>query len=156
MSRLDAGGALDLEEKVDLTAIAAEEATRYPDCALNGASPEVAGDGRLLRRLVRNLLDNAQAHGAAPIRIELASDADSAWLTVHDSGAGIPESEQASVFRPFHRGRDRQNVNGYGLGLALVRQIVEAHRGSVKILPRAEYGSAVRVTFPLGARNHSD
>ena len=156
MSRLDAGGTLKLDACTDLTAIAAEEATRYPDCSVSGASPQIAGDTRLLRRLVRNLLDNAHTHGATPIRIELESDGTAVCLTVHDAGAGIPDSDHASVFQPFHRGRGRQNIRGYGLGLALVRQIAEAHHGNVEILPRLEYGSAVRVRLPISASNASD
>lgn len=149
MSRLDAGGQIESGGTVDLVALAAEEAARYPECQLSGTAPAIGGDDRLLRRLIRNLLDNANVHGATPIRIVLATEPGMATLTVHDGGDGIAEAEHEAVFQPFYRGRDRQNTHGYGLGLALVRQIAEAHGGTVRVLPNAEFGSAIRVELPL-------
>ncbi len=148
MSRLDADGQVENSEPIDLVALAAEEITRYPDCSLEGSAPEINGDVRLLRRLIRNLLDNAFTHGAAPVWLRLATANDMATLTVFDAGTGIPNAQRENVFQPFSRGPDRQNTRGYGLGLALVRQIAEAHGGSALILSEAEHGSAVQVQLP--------
>jgi signal transduction histidine kinase len=152
MSRLDAGSHADLSQEVDLVALVAEECARYEGCTLSGRAPDIHGDPRLLRRLVRNLLENAHNHGAPPVeaRIEAAEGAgDTAvTLTVSDGGTGIAAADREKVFRPFYRAPGRQNVRGYGLGLPLVRQIAEAHGGSVAILPRAEARAAIRVTLP--------
>lgn len=144
MSRLDAGGQIDIGGRVDLVALAAEEAARYNECSLIGTAPEVPGDARLLRRLIRNLIDNAFTHGAPPVSIELSAADDFVVLTVNDAGSGIASNEREAVFQPFFRGRDRQNTHGYGLGLTLVRQIAEAHGGSVEAL-EGKFGSAIRV-----------
>lgn len=149
MSRLDAGSHADLSQKVDLAALVAEECARYKDCTVSGWAPEFPGDRRLLRRLVRNLLENAHNHAAPPVEAEIVCSAEAVVLTVSDGGDGISEADREKVFQPFYRAPGRQNVQGYGLGLPLVRQIAEAHGGSVTILPRREAGSSIRVALPV-------
>ena len=148
MSRLDAGVHTDLSQKVDLVALAAEECARYEDCAVSGGAPEIAGNPDLLRRMIRNLLENARKYGAPPISVafEVADRAIS--MTVSDGGAGIAEAEREKVFQPFYRAADKQNVKGYGLGLPLVRQIAEAHGGSAAVVAEEAAGSAIRITLP--------
>ena len=150
-SRLDAGSHVDLSQKVDLVALVAEECARYEDCTLSGLAPEIPGDPRLLRRLVRNLLENAHDHAAPPVGAEIVYSAEAValTLTVSDGGDGISEAGREKVFQPFYRAPGKQNVRGYGLGLPLVRQIAEAHGGSVAILPRVEARSSIRVTLPV-------
>lgn len=149
MSRLDAGSHADLSQRIDLVALAAEECARYEDCNLSGRAPEIVGDPRLLRRLIRNLLENAHTHAAPPVEVVISQSDDTVALTISDGGDGISEADQDKVFQPFFRAPNRQNVKGYGLGLALVRQIAEAHGGSAEILPRGEARSSVRVTLPV-------
>ncbi len=149
MSRLDAGSHADLSQKVDFVALAAEECARYEGCTLSGRAPEIPGDPRLLRRLVRNLLENAHNHAAPPVEAEIVYSADMVALTVSDGGDGISEADQEKVFQPFYRASGKQHLKGYGLGLPLVRQIAEAHGGSVAILPRVEARSSIRVTLPV-------
>ncbi len=149
MSRLDAGSHADLSQKIDLVALVAEECARYEDCALSGWAPEIPGDPRLLRRLVRNLLENAHHHAAPPIEAEIECSAEAVALTISDGGDGISEADWEKVFQPFYRASGKQHVQGYGLGLPLVRQIAEAHGGSVAILPRVEARSSIRVTLPV-------
>lgn len=145
MSRLDAGSYADRTESVDFVALVAEECSRFEDCTLSGSTPIFAADRRLLRRLVSNLLENAHQHGAAPVTVELRSTTDDAILTITDSGEGIKQGDQEKVFQPFFRASDRQNVEGYGLGLPLVRQIAEAHGGQVTIIAP----SSIRVELAL-------
>ncbi len=149
MSRLDAGSHADLSQKIDLVALVAEECARYEDCALSGWAPEIPGDPRLLRRLVRNLLENAHHHAAPPIKAEIECSAEAVALTISDGGDGISEADREKVFQPFYRASGKQHVQGYGLGLPLVRQIAEAHGGSVAILPRVEGRSSIRVILPV-------
>ena len=130
-SRLSAHPALQAVEEVDLLAIAAEECARVEGCSLDGTPAVVRGDARLLRRLVRNLLDNARRHGAPPVRIELRREQSGFVLDVIDSGPGIPDAERERVFTPFHR--LSEDGTGAGLGLSLVRQIARLHGGDTVV-----------------------
>ena len=76
-----------------------------------------SGDARLLRRLLRNLLENARRHGAPPAHVRIARAAETAIVTVWDSGPGVPRSEFEKVFRPFYRPTGAGNSTGTGLGL---------------------------------------
>jgi two-component system, OmpR family, sensor histidine kinase RstB len=131
-SRLDAVTDTRRIEDIDLLALAAEECARYDEAHLEGSSVTIRGDSRLLRRLLRNLLENARRHGSPPTEVRIAREAASAVITVRDGGPGVPESELESVFRPFYRPRDTDGSSGAGLGLALVRQIARRHGGEAR------------------------
>jgi signal transduction histidine kinase len=148
MSRLGATPSLQTREDVDLLALIAEEAAHY-DVAPQAVPARVQGDPMLLRRLVRNLLDNAKRHGAPPISMDLQVSAGRAVLDVMDAGPGIPEGERERVFDPFYK--LQSNAKGTGLGLALVRQIATLHGGTAAIVPRPDAASCFRVTLPLAA-----
>jgi len=146
-SRLDIAAAPPAAEDVDLLALVAEECSHYDGCALDGELVMLRGDTRLLRRLVRNLLDNAQRHGRPPIRVELRRNGPQASLSVIDAGDGIPASEREHVFLPFYRlGGDRK---GAGLGLALVRQIARLHGGDAAVTTRPDTQSCIVVRLPI-------
>jgi signal transduction histidine kinase len=118
-----------------------------------GASFEVEGSPRLLRRMVRNLIENAVRHGAPPVEIELTRDGNtgegSIVITIDDQGPGIPEAERERVFEPFYRPSGRpEAAGGWGLGLSIVRQIVARHGGSVTCLARPGGGGRFRVSLP--------
>jgi two-component system, OmpR family, sensor histidine kinase RstB len=140
-SRLDAVQAREADEEVDLLALAAEECARYAGAELHGEPVTVRGEPRLLRRLLRNLLENASRHGAPPVEVSVARAARGARIAVCDRGPGVPQDERERVFEPFFRraaGRDRA---GAGLGLALVRQIARRHGGEARCTPREGGGS---------------
>jgi signal transduction histidine kinase len=120
-SRLDALSSLENIEDVDLLALAAEEAARY-EVEVQGEPLTLRGDPRLLRRMIRNLLENARRHGAPPVRVSLRGGE----LRVCDAGPGVPEAERERIFEPFYSRR------GTGLGLALVRQIARRHGGEAR------------------------
>jgi signal transduction histidine kinase len=144
-SRLETIRTLQTREDVDLLALVAEECAGY-DIAPQGAPANVRGDPRLLRRLVRNLLENAKRHGKPPVRVELRAEGATVALDVMDSGSGVPEAERERVFAPFHRlGGD---AKGVGLGLALVRQIARLHGGAAAVAPRPDAPACFRVTLP--------
>ena len=146
-SRLDIAAAPPATEDVDLLALVAEECAHYNGVTLDGELVVLRGDSRLLRRLVRNLLDNAQRHGRPPIRVELRRNGSRASLSVIDAGEGIPPSAREQVFLPFHRLRgDRK---GAGLGLALVRQIARLHGGDAMVTPRPDAPSCIVVQLRI-------
>jgi signal transduction histidine kinase len=144
-SRLDATRALPSREEVDLVALVAEESARY-GCMPEGVPVNVEGDPRLLRRLVRNLIENARRHGQPPVRVEVRPEDGQAVLSITDAGQGIPPAERERIFLPFQR--LSTDPNGTGLGLALVRQIARLHGGDAVVAPRADAQSCFRITLP--------
>ena len=133
-SRLDAVKAPEVDEEVDLLGLASEECARYEDAELDGQPVTMRGDPRLLRRMIRNLLENARRHGAPPIRVRVQGARGRAEMRVSDQGPGIPEAEREAVFRPFYRFAGAGAGAGAGLGLALVRQIARRHGGDVRFV----------------------
>jgi len=150
-SRLDTVTEPEADEEVDLVALAAEECSRYPNAQLDGDPVQVRGDPRLLRRLLRNLLENAQRHGAPPVRVHVARDASNVQISVSDEGPGIPAEERERVFEPFYRRKQPGPNVGAGLGLALVRQIARRHGGDVQCEPDAVTRSRFVVRLPMRA-----
>jgi signal transduction histidine kinase len=131
-SRLEAIQEAQTPEEIDLLALAAEECSRYDDVHLEGTPVNVRGDSRLLRRLLRNLLENAKRHGAPPTQVRVTRADGTAVVTVWDNGPGPLESEFEQVFKPFYRSGSSRAGVGTGLGLALVRQIAQRHGGDAR------------------------
>lgn len=147
-SRLDHVG-LERAEPVDLLALAAEEGARS-GVAVTGTPATVTGDPRLLTRLVRNLMQNGLKHGAPPVTAEVARGPETVELRVTDRGPGIPEADRQRIFEPFYRPSGRsESAGGWGLGLALVRQIAERHGASVHYEPGPGGGARFVVTFAV-------
>ena len=146
VSRLDATEQLDVREDVDLVALAAEECARYEDCGLEGKPVTVSGDPMLLRRMIRNLIENAKLHGQPPIEVTVAKQDDRAVLNVLDHGPVIAKEARERLFSPFYRIPGSCATKGSGLGLALARQIARRHGGDVVYDP--ERGSSFAVSLP--------
>ncbi len=150
-SRLDA--TTDNEQvltPVDLTALVAEECARV-EAELETEAVELQGDARLLRRMVRNLLENARRYGnGTPIEVRLARSAGGkVCLQVCDGGPGVPAGERENIFAPFYRlAGASEREGGVGLGLSLVRQIAQRHGGEVVCTARPGGGSCFEVTLP--------
>jgi signal transduction histidine kinase len=149
-SRLDSVAALEAREEVDLLALAAEECARV-DATLDGEPVTVPGDPRLLRRVIRNLLENARRYGnGTPVEVAVAKrSGGGAVVRVRDRGPGVPEAERERIFEPFYRlAGAAERAGGVGLGLALVRQIARKHGGEAKCVPREGGGSSFEVELP--------
>ncbi|WP_332876970.1 sensor histidine kinase [Massilia sp. S19_KUP03_FR1] len=149
-SRLDAvGAAMPCLDEVDLTGILAEECARA-GASLDAGMHMVRGEAKLLRRMVRNLLENAIRYGAgSPVAVRLAEAGEARLqLDVCDGGPGIADAERERIFEPFYRITGASEAaGGVGLGLGLVRQIACHHGGDVQCMP-GEAGCCLRVTLP--------
>lgn len=146
-SRLSAGENLESSETVELLAMCAEEGARV-DADVSGEPTTIQGDARSLRRMLRNLFENAQRHGHGALidaRVESA-DAGLARIVVSDTGPGVVEAERERIFMPFYRPSGVRD-SGSGLGLALVREIARHHGGDVRYSPREGGGSCFEVTI---------
>jgi signal transduction histidine kinase len=148
-SRLQSGQAILKKEPVDIVALLAEECAAYgiEVTAPNSFTSIVQGDTNLLRRLFRNLLDNASAHGGSePPEVTFIPAGAAVRILVCDRGPGVPEEEREKIFEPFYRVRGTQG-SGAGLGLALVRQIAEQHGGQVHCSERSGGGACFEVSL---------
>ena len=154
-SRLEASSAVLEREAVDLLGLAVEEAARVGaefEAAEGLSSLIVQGEDRLLRRALRNLLENARRYGGEQVLLRLSRSANgAAELTVCDRGPGVPEAMRERIFEAFFRlpGHAEQ-AGGVGLGLNLVKQIAQAHGGSVRCEAREGGGSSFVLSFPAG------
>lgn len=151
-SRLDAKEAdLGTIEAVELIGLAAEECARnQAQLDVEAAELSVPGVAKLLRRAVRNLLENARRYGAGEVHLILRQDGDWAVLQVCDAGPGVPREQQERIFEPFYRlPGASEREGGVGLGLALVKSIAERHGGSVKCSNRPEGGACFEIRLPL-------
>ncbi|MGI9615906.1 MAG: sensor histidine kinase [Acidimicrobiales bacterium] len=148
LSRIDDGGLGSNTEAVDLAELAPIELENELDAGLVemgvfDAGAMVTGHRSDLRRLVRNLADNALRHAGSRVVVAVTATDDLVELVVSDDGEGVPEGSEALIFERFRRldeARSRDG-GGSGLGLALVASIVESHGGSIRV-DRSELGGA--------------
>lgn len=153
-SRLDAQPEPGQTLRLDFLALAAEEAA-FLELALEGQPAWVLGEERLLRRAVRNLLENALRYGGSDVNLQLAGRPGVVQLRVSDRGAGVPDAEKTRIFEPFYRlPGHAEKAGGVGLGLSLVRQIALRHHGRVWCEDRPGGGSCFVLELPA-AQSHT-
>ncbi len=146
-SRLDATHRPERIESVDLLALVAEEAA-YFDREAQGKPAILNGDPLLLRRLVRNLLENARVHAGGAVAVQVRAIDGGAQVVIEDAGPGIAPEDRERIFEPFYRhARAAAAGGGTGLGLAIVRQIARLHGGDVAYAPRENGGSCFIATL---------
>jgi PAS domain S-box-containing protein len=152
MGRLE----LDVEE-VELGATVQEAIGAIEDeAAQSGSRIDVRGepvrgywDRLRVSQVVTNLLSNAVKYGGGkPVEVEFGPRADRAWLVVRDRGIGIDPADQPQIFERFERAVSSRNYGGLGLGLYIVKRIVEAHGGSVRVESSPGAGATFRVELP--------
>jgi PAS domain S-box-containing protein len=164
-SRLEAGRARADFEPVDLTALTAEFASNFSSVAEKARLKfEVAGDKLdapvyvdrdMWEKVVLNLLSNAfkfTLDGGIYVALRASTDRKAAELTVSDTGAGIPADQLPKLFDRFYQvgGQKGRSLEGSGIGLALVREIVSLHGGNVEVKSEPGRGSSFIVRIPFG------
>jgi signal transduction histidine kinase len=112
---------------------------------------EASVDPIRLRQVFANLLDNALKYTGegGKVTISARRDSTNAIISVRDNGMGIPLAEQGKIWDRLYRGDKSRSQRGLGLGLSLVRAIVQAHQGTVRVLSAPDKGSEFVVTIPV-------
>jgi signal transduction histidine kinase len=157
LARSDAGASPLRRQPLDLDDIVLREARRLRE---NGrvrvdstgvSAASVTGDAEQLRRALRNLTANAERHAATSVWLTLAERRDHARLVVGNDGPPIPADQRERIFERFTRLDDARagDLGGAGLGLAITRDIVERHGGTVSVDPDRDDGAAFVVALPL-------
>jgi PAS domain S-box-containing protein len=152
-------GRLELEvEDVELGAAVTEAVAGVEEeAAQNGSTIVVSGapvqglwDRLRVSQVATNLLSNAVKYGAGrPVHVRYGPEADQAILEVRDHGIGIDPADQLQIFERFERAVSSRNYGGLGLGLFIVKRIVEAHGGTISVESRPGEGATFRVELPL-------
>lgn len=163
LARMDTGQAPLERRPVDLVAVlsaiverlelkAAEKSVQLENEV--NSLPSLIGDGDRLAQVFTNLIDNALKHTPKGGRVRLKGETGSGWVSVHvdDTGPGIPPEELSRIFERFYqidKARSGSGPRGAGLGLAISREIVEAHGGSLKAKSVVRKGSRFTVRLPI-------
>jgi signal transduction histidine kinase len=164
LAQSDTGGLPMRRERVDLDDLVLDEARPLQTRGrvvvdLTGMSGgQVIGDADQLRRVLRNLFDNAERHANRVVRVRLHETDANVELAVIDDGPGIPADQRGRVFERFARLDDARarDVGGTGLGLAIAREIVVAHGGTLTIDDtNANVGTTFLVTLPAAGASPS-
>jgi two-component system, OmpR family, sensor histidine kinase KdpD len=135
-----------------LKAIQPALANKRVEVALPPDLPLVEFDATLIERVLYNLLENAGKYTPAGTVVRIAAEVSGNELlvTVSDNGPGVPQTQREAIFDKFTRGSRESATPGVGLGLAISRAIVEAHRGKIWVEDNAEGGARFCFTLPLG------
>jgi two-component system, OmpR family, sensor kinase len=159
ISRITAGKLRAELSLVDLSAMMRQAVHRHQagaersGCRLEASiEGEVSGllDELAFEQIADNLLSNALKYGAGePIKVSLVRNGTEALLIVRDNGIGISEEDQARIFDAFERAVTRREQGGFGIGLWVVRQLVDAMHGEVRVTSRPAEGSTFTVILPL-------
>ncbi len=119
----------------------------------NGTLPPVSGDADALRSAVQNVVGNAVKYSAGGATVDVASGLRGAQVEIRvvDRGLGIDGNDLPHIFKPFYRGRRAMDaqVRGSGVGLSVVRHVVDAHRGTIQVDSRPGEGTTVTIALPV-------
>lgn len=141
---------IDLAALVRLAALDSQVAGRPVEVEAPAAC-EVRADPEAVRRIVGNLIENAHKYGAMPVRVSVQPADDQVVLSVVDHGTGVPPDVREKIFERFYRVDPNGTKPGMGLGLAIVRGLVESCGGSVWVEEAPGGGAAFRVALRTGA-----
>jgi len=164
LSRLEQGKGINEAKEVDVGQIVREvvERARQDPWAqrvtlrlqAQGESGTIRADPSSLDELVSNLVDNAVRYTPAggTVTVTLEPGAEAVLVSVRDTGPGIRPEDLEHVFEPFYRGQAQKNIPGTGLGLPIVKRIVERHGGTVEVDTTLGRGTVFRVLLPRAGK----
>lgn len=138
-----------------LQQLSSEIRLRFPErlirFTMEGDVKEAAFDSKMMEHVFSNILHNALKYSAddKPVDVVVKCDAESYEVSVRDHGIGIPLSEQDQLFTSFFRASNTGNIAGTGMGLVIVKQFVDLHKGKIKINSKEKEGCVVSLLFPL-------
>jgi signal transduction histidine kinase len=144
-----------IQEALESVRFAAREKSLQLECSLGPAEAVVSGSEFSFREAITNLLLNAVKYtpdqGAVSIGTQLREQ--SVVIEISDTGIGIPKDEQARIFNEFYRASNaiKMDAHGDGLGLALVKEVVELHGGTIELSSNLGCGTTFRIVLPLAA-----
>ena len=122
--------------------------------ASDGAAFHVMGDKTAIIQCLQNLIENAIKYSPprSPVVLRCGRESGGTWVEVRDYGIGIPINDQQKIFEKFYRAPNARilSVQGTGIGLSVVRRVMEAHKGSVTVQSEPGKGSSFRMVFPNG------
>ena len=163
ISRISSGKLSMTLERLDLCDLVRELIERYSelfleaDCTIDSEFCESAlgyWDHFRIEQVVSNILINAMKYGAGkPILVQVKVSLNKARIVVRDQGRGIAKEDQERIFQRFERAILGSEISGLGLGLYIVKQILEAHHGSIRVESELEKGATFEVELPLLERN---
>jgi len=161
VTRITTGRMILIREQVDLVEVAKDVVNRSQEVIeQSGSAVELSSTGPVsgfwdrlrIETVVANLLSNAVKYGEGkPVDIALAQASGVARIRVTDRGIGIPRDRQRRIFERFERGVEEQHYGGFGIGLWVVQQVVEAHGGTVELVSREGEGATFVVELPVGS-----
>lgn len=138
-----------------LQQLSSEIRLRFPErlirVTIEGDVKEAAFDSKMMEHVFSNILHNALKYSAEdkPVEVVVKCDQESYEVSVRDRGIGIPEPEQDQLFTSFFRASNTGNIAGTGMGLVIVKQFVDLHKGKIKIKSKEKEGCVVSINFPL-------
>ena len=160
-------GAATVQEPVDLREVievALDTLARHQEgrdhplhierIGLQSAPPLAGVDRAAATRVLDNLLSNAAAHAHQRVRVVAAVEGDSLMVAVEDDGEGIPAEQRSRIFEPFVRLGDSKTRMGVGLGLTIVKRLVEAHGYPISVVQSELGGLRVETRWPLAVEQH--
>jgi signal transduction histidine kinase len=163
LARLDSGipnnqmVEVDLSEMLEMISEDASFEAETKKCRVLTTLPEkmlLIGNPVLLHRAIENIVRNAIRHtpegGCVTIRGELNREITRLTLEIKDQGSGVPENELKLIFEPFYRSPTANTFKGFGIGMAITRRVVDAHKGKVIAKNLKEGGLSVSITLPIG------
>lgn len=167
MAQLDAASihvSIGRENVDEIIALALEEAQpllgeRSLEVQVPEGMPAVRLDRKLVRRVLRHLIENAVKYSppGSPLRVAARVEGGRLLVSVEDFGPGIEEFEKPLIFRKFYRGRrQRDHISGTGMGLAIVKAILDAHGGGIDVQSRAGKGAQFTFWLPIEAAEAKD
>lgn len=160
-AQLDSGTPSVQLERIDLSKFIADTVTAYTErpeqkhrieCQVE-SDIHIRGDAQALTSLLFNLIENAEKYSpeGGLIRVNLTSATTAVKLRISDQGGGIPDKEKERVFEKFYRigNEDTRQTKGTGLGLFIVRHIVQLHKGQIRIRNNEPSGTIFEITLPV-------